>query len=162
MVSGSKFNFHLFRSGNRYLLIGIVLVMVIGSCKPKEDVVLRNIRDIVVDADTEPLLRAQAVLYNPNNIRMKLRKINIDVYVDGKKSGRIDQENKLTIPAQAEFTVPLEVKLNLKELGLLDTLFGMIGGKKMKVQYKGSISITYKGIPIKIPIDYTSEVRIRF
>jgi LEA14-like dessication related protein len=162
MVPGSKFNFHFFRSGNRYLLFGIALVMVIGSCKPKEDVVLRNIRDIVVDADTEPLLRAQAVLYNPNNIRMKLRKINIDVYVDGKKSARIDQENKLTIPAQAEFTVPLEVKLNLKELGLLDTLFGMIGGKKMKVQYKGSISITYQGIPIKIPVDYTSEVRIRF
>lgn len=169
MASGSTFKACLparqaqyLRSGNRFLIFGIALVMLIGSCKPKEDVVLRNIRDIVVDADTEPLLRAQAVLYNPNNIRMKLRKIDIDVFVDGKKSARIDQENKLTIPAQAEFTVPLEVKLNLKELGLLDTLFGMIGGKKMKVQYKGSISITYKSIPIKIPVDYTSEVRIRF
>jgi LEA14-like dessication related protein len=162
MVPRSEFKIKHLRSNNRLLIFGIALTMLIGSCKPKEDVVLRNIRDIVVDADTEPLLRAQAVLYNPNNIRMKLRKINIDVYVDGKKSARIDQENKQTIPAQAEFTVPLEVKLNLKELGLLDTLFGMIGGKKMKVQYKGSISITYKGIPIKVPIDYSNEVRIRF
>jgi len=160
MALGSKFQ-HL-RFGNWFVIFGIALIILSGSCKPKEDVVLRNIRDIVVDADTEPTLRAQAILYNPNNIRMKLRKIDIDVYVDGKKSARIDQEHKLAIPAQAEFTVPLEVKLNLKELGLLDTIFGMIGGKKMKVQYKGSIRITYKGIPVKVPVDYTSEVRIRF
>jgi LEA14-like dessication related protein len=146
----------------RQWVVGLSLLLLIGSCKPKEDVVLRNIRDIVVDANSEPTLRAQAILYNPNNIRMKLRKVNVDVFVNGKLSGRVDQEPKLTIPAQAEFTVPLEVKLNMKELGLLDTILGVIGGKKIKVHYKGSISITYKGIPIKVPVDHSSEVRIRF
>lgn len=140
----------------------ILLVLLVGSCKPKEDVVLRNIKDIVVDANSEPTLKANAILYNPNNIKIKLRKVNVDVYVNGKKSGIVDQELKMMIPAEAEFTVPLEVKLNMKELGLLDTIFGMIGGKKLKIQYKGSISITYKGLPIRIPVDYESEVRLKF
>jgi LEA14-like dessication related protein len=139
----------------------LLLVLLLGSCKPKEDIVLRNIRDIVVDATTEPTLKANAILYNPNNIKIKLRKIAIDVYVNGKKSGRVDQEPKMVIPAVAEFTVPLEVKLNLKELGLMDTIFGIIGGKKLKVEYKGSISVTYKGLPIRIPVNYQSEVRIK-
>ena len=139
----------------------LLLLLLVGSCRPKEDIVLRNIRDIVVDVNTEPVLKAQAILYNPNNIRIKLRKIAIDVYVNGKKSGRVDQEPKMVIPAEAEFTIPLEVKLNMKELGLLDTIFGIIGGKKLKVEYKGSISVTYKGLPIRIPVNYQSEVRIK-
>jgi LEA14-like dessication related protein len=141
------------------LALGLLLALV--SCKPKEDIVLRNVRDIVVDVTTEPTLKAQAILYNPNNIKIKLRKIAIDVYVDGRKSGRVDQEPKLLIPAASEFKVPLEVKLNMKELGLLDTIFGIIGGKKLKVRYKGSISVTYKGLPIRVPVDYESEVRIK-
>ncbi len=142
--------------------LGISLLILIGSCKPKEDIVLRNVRDIIIDANTEPTLKAKAILYNPNNIRIKLRNMAIDVYVNGKKSGRIDQELKMMIPAEAEFIVPLEVKLNMKELGLLDTIFGMIGGKKLKVEYKGSISVTYKGLPIRVPVNHQSEVRFSF
>jgi LEA14-like dessication related protein len=154
MVRDSKFHI-------KYWALGFSLLLLIGSCKPKEDIVLRGVRDIIVDANTEPTLKANAVLYNPNNVKIKLRKIAIDVYVNGKKSGVVDQEPRMTIPAAAEFTVPLEVKLNMKELGLFDTIFGMIGGKKMKVKYKGSISVTYKGLPIRIPVDYESEVRFK-
>lgn len=139
----------------------IAFVLVVG-CKPKEDVVLRQVRDIVVDANTEPTLRANAILYNPNNIKMKLRKIDVKISVNGKNAAHIDQEMKLLVPANDEFTVPLEAKLNIKELGLLDTILGVIGGKKYKIQYKGSISITYKGIPIKVPVDYQTEARLRF
>jgi len=139
----------------------LILLVVTNSCKPKENIVLRNVRDIVIDANTEPTLKAQAILYNPNNIRIKLREVEIDVYVNGKKSGRIDQELKIVIPAEAEFTVPLEVKLNMKEMGLLDTIFGMIGGKKLKVEYKGSIRVTYKGLSIRVPVNHQSEVRFK-
>lgn len=140
----------------------LLMTLLIASCAPKEDIVLRNVRDIVVDATTEPMLKANAILYNPNNVRIKLRSAKIDVYVEGKKSGEIDQEFKMMIPSKAEFTVPLEVKLNMKELGLFDTLFGMIGGKKLKVEYKGSIKVNYKGIPVRVPVDYKSDVRLKF
>jgi LEA14-like dessication related protein len=145
-----------------YSTVCFSVLLLVSSCLPKEEVVLRNVRDIVVDATTEPLLKANAVLYNPNNVRIKLRSAKVDVYVNGKKSGHIDQEFKMMIPAKAEFTVPLEVKLNMKELGFLDTILGAIGGKKMKVEYKGSIKVTYKGVPVRIPVDYQSDVRLKF
>lgn len=158
MVQSFKFQI----SGFQHCLLFVLSVLMTGSCKPKEDVVLKSVRDIVVDANTEPTLKANAILYNPNNIKIKLRKVKVDVYVNEKKTGVVDQELKMTIPATAEFSVPLEVKLNMKELGLLNTIFGMIGGKKLKVQYKGSISVTYKGLPLRIPVDYKSEVRLKF
>ncbi len=145
-----------------YLALGFSLFVFISSCKPKEDIVLRSVKEIVLEAEAEPLLRAKAVLYNPNALRGKLRKIELDVFVNGKKSGRIDQELKITIPAKAEFIIPLEVKLNMKEPGLLDTLLGMMGGRKLKVEYRGSISVTYKGLPIRLPVDHQSDVRLKF
>jgi LEA14-like dessication related protein len=139
----------------------LAALVFIGSCSPKEKVELRKIKDIVVDATAEPMLRANAVLYNPNNLRMTLRKIDMEVFVDGKKAALIDQKLKTRVPAQAEFTVPLELKLNLKELGFFDTVLAVLGGKRMKIRYKGSIRLTYKTVPITIPVDYEDEIRVR-
>ena len=83
-------------------------------------------------------------------------------FVNGKKAASVDQSLKTSIPAQAEFTVPLEVKLAIKELGVMDTIFGMIGGKTFKVHYKGSLKLSYRGVPISVPVDYEDEVRLRF
>lgn len=143
------------------ILLFCLAAMLVG-CGPKEDIEFKYVKDVIVDANTEPLLKGKAVLYNPNRQRMKLRKINVDVYVNDKKTARIDQEPSLTIPAEAEFTVPLEVKLNMKEVGFMDTLLGVMGGKKMKVRYKGTISVTYKGVPVRVPVDYESTVNFRF
>ncbi len=140
------------------MLIALVFLF---SCTPKEKVELRKIKDIVVDATTEPMLRANAVLYNPNKISMTLRNIDMEVFVDGKKAALINQQLKAKVPAQAEFTVPLEVKLNLKELGIFDTLLAVLGGKKMKIRYKGFIRFIYKTVPVTIPVDYQEEIRVR-
>ena len=144
------------------ILIACLTGLLLQSCGPKEDIEFKYVKDVIVDGNTEPTLRGKAVLYNPNKQRMKLRKINVDVYVNDKKTARIDQEPSLQIPSEAEFTVPLEVKLNMKELGFMDTLFGMLGGKKTKIRYKGTISVTYKGIPVRVPVDYESNVNFRF
>ncbi|HEX5168836.1 MAG TPA: LEA type 2 family protein [Cyclobacteriaceae bacterium] len=131
------------------------------SCVPKEEIVLRQIKDVVVDASSEPKLKADAIFYNPNKMKMKLKKIKVDIFVDGKKSGEVDQDLKTLIPAQGEFTVPLEVRLALKELGLLDTIFGMIGGKTFEVHYKGYLKLNYNGVPVRVPVDYKDKVKIR-
>ena len=144
-----------------HLFLTFLLSVVLFSCAPKERIVLKRIKDVVADASAEPKLRGEAIFYNPNNMRMKLRKIKIDVYIDGKKAAEVDQELRSLIPAKSEFSIPIEVKLAIKELGLLDTLFGMIGGKKMEIHYKGSLRLNYKGIPINVPVDYKDEVRIR-
>lgn len=147
---------------HRGLSPGILTALLfVTCCAPKEKVELRRINDIVVDASADPLLKANAVLYNPNNIRMTLRKIDMEVFVDGKKAALINQILKTKVPARAEFTVPLKVKLNLKELGLFDTILAVLGGEKIKIRYKGSIRFTYKGMPVTIPVDYQDEIRVR-
>ncbi len=140
----------------------LALLSVTGCRKPDQEIVLRKIRDVVVDATSDPMLKANAIFYNPNSVRGRLKKIDVEIFVNGKKAASVDQSLKTSIPAQSEFTVPLEVKLALKELGVMDTIFGMIGGKKFKIRYKGSLRLSYRGLPINVPVDYEDEVRLSF
>jgi len=145
------------------LLILLTVMLLAGGCqKPEEDIVLRQIRDVLVDASSEPMLKANAIFYNPNDMRGRLKKIDVEIFVNGKKAATVDQTLKTSIPAQAEFTVPLEVKLAIKEMGVMDTIFGMIGGKTFKIHYKGSLKLSYRGIPINVPVDYKDDVKFRF
>lgn len=143
-------------------LIGIVFVILTACERPNERIVLRNIRDVVVDASTEPTLKANAVFFNPNDMRGRLKKIDIVIYVNGKRAAHVDQRLRTVIPAKGEFKVPLEVKLSIKELGFMDTLLGVLGGKKFEVRYEGKLKMSYKGIPFSVPVNYKDEVRIRF
>lgn len=145
-------------------MVAVFLLMsVLSACeKPDQEIQLRDIRDVVVDANTDPTLRANAVFYNPNNLRGKLRKIDVVVYVNGKRAAHVDQRLHTPIPARGEFQVPLEVKLSIKELGFMDTLLGVLGGKKFDVRYEGRLKLSYKGVPFSVPINYHDEIRVRF
>ena len=141
----------------------VVMSLLLTACsKPDQDIVLRHIKDVVVDATSDPMLRANAVFFNPNKVKGKLKRINVEIFVNGKRAASVDQSLRTSIPAQGEFTVPLEVKLAIKELGVMDTIFGMIGGKTFNIHYKGSLRLSYRGLPIKVPVDYKDDVKLRF
>ena len=140
----------------------LVLLSFTTACVPKEDVVLRAIKNenFVTDENGQQMLKADVIFYNPNNVRMKLREINVEVFVNGKKSAYADQKFNSLIKPKSEFTVPLEVKLNLKELGLLDTILSFLGGKKYEIHFKGYLKIKLHGFTFKVPVDQKEQLSI--
>jgi LEA14-like dessication related protein len=133
------------------------------SCVPKEEVVFKGVKNISVEMgeQNEPLLKADALFYNPNKERMKLKEIYVDVMVDGKPSAQVRQKLKLSIPAESDFSVPVAAQLSLKELGFLDTIVNLLGGKKYQIQYTGYVRIAVHGVTIKVPFTYQEELRLR-
>jgi hypothetical protein len=53
-------------------------------------------------------------------------------------------------------------QLSLKEIGLLDTIVNLLGGKKYNIQYAGYVRIAVHGVTIKVPFTYQEELRLRF
>ena len=82
------------------------------------------------------------------------------MFVDGKKAARVDQRLNALIKANSEFTVPLEVQLNLKEVGLLDTILSLFGGKKYDIQFVGSMKVTVNGFPVKVPVNHKDLLKL--
>ena len=140
------------------------VLMATFSCVPKEEVVFKGVKNISIETDqqNEPILQAEALFYNPNKVQMKLKEIYVDVLVNGKPSAQVRQNLKLSIPAESDFSVPVAAQLSLKELGLLDTIVNLLGGKKYDIQYAGFVRIAVHGVTIKVPFTYQEELRLRF
>ncbi|MDZ7647019.1 MAG: hypothetical protein U5K54_07470 [Cytophagales bacterium] len=65
-----------FFKGFYLVLYLIILNAFLFSCTPKEEIVFKGVRNIVVQMDEtkqEPLLTGEAFFYNPNNTKMKLK-----------------------------------------------------------------------------------------
>ncbi len=151
-------------SFKKIFLISLVWLVGLYGCGPKEDIVFKGVDNVEVNPDEngEPVLIGQAFFYNPNKTRMKLKEIHVDVLVNGKLSAKVRQDLALVIPTQSDFAVPLVAQLSLKELGLLDTIMNLLGGKKYEVQYIGFVRVAVHGITVKVPVKYTEEMRFKF
>ncbi|MBX2913919.1 MAG: LEA type 2 family protein [Cyclobacteriaceae bacterium] len=141
----------------------VMLFLVVQACAPKEDIVFKGIKNVEVQvgSNNNPQLLAKAFFHNPNSMGMKLKEIHVDVLVDGKLSAEVRQKMKLKIAPRSDFMVPLEATLSLKELGLLDTIKNLLGGKKYEVQYIGFVRVAVHGITLKVPVKHREEMRIR-
>jgi LEA14-like dessication related protein len=146
-------------SSSAFILLFIGFVF---GCAPKDPVVFKGVKNIQVNAGDKdgPRLDADVYFYNPNKVKSKLKEISIDILVDGKKSGHVRQELKLPIPAQSDFFVPVEAHISLKEIGLLDTVLGLFGGKKYDVVFTGYLKISVHGVTVKVPVQQKQEVKL--
>ncbi len=147
----------------RALSVFFLLALLTICCVPREQVILKAVENVelIPGSGEDLMLKAEARFYNPNKARLKLKNIQIDVWVDGKQSARIDQRLNTLIKARSEFTIPLEVKVSLKEIGLMDALMGLLGGKKFEIHYVGNVKLAAHGIPVTVPVDHKKRVRLR-
>lgn len=143
----------------------LIIVLFTYSCKDAGQAPefrrVANVKVAKVNAK-EALLNGDAFFFNPNKAKMLLKKVEIDVFMEGKKIGVINQALKTKIPAQAEFKIPVDATFNVSDIGLLNGLMSMLGGKKMKVRYVGKVKLRIHGIPVAVPVDYEDEIRLKF
>lgn len=143
------------------LLSALVIFSAVWSCAPKEPVVFKEVKNIAVDlSDGKPVLRGDVFLYNPNRMKMKLKEINVLVTVDGNPSAEVKHRLDVAVPARADFSVPLVAQLTLKQSGLLDTVVGLLGGRKYEVVFTGYLRIAVHGVTIKVPIAQKQELKL--
>jgi len=149
---------------NKKLLHALTVVFLLSmfSCAPKEPIEFKGVKNITVDINSEgkPILKGDVFLHNPNKTKMKLKSVDVNVLVDGEKSAEVKQQLDLPVPAQADFSVPIEATLALKNGGLLNTVFGLLGGKKYQVVFSGKIKIAVHGISINVPVNQKQEIKL--
>ena len=97
------------------------LAFLVWSCVPKEQVVFRSVNNLTLDVGLggNPVLKGDAIFFNPNKLKATLKEIKVEVLVDGKKAALVDQQMELLVRGNSDFTVPLEAKLDIKEFGLI-------------------------------------------
>lgn len=146
----------------RYSIILFIIILVTSCKRPDQEPQFLRIDNIEVIEikNQEALLNADAYFYNPNDVKMKLKKVEVDVIVEDKKVGKINHKLKTKIPARSEFKIPLDATFNLGEIGLLNSIISILNGKKVKVHYSGYITVSIHGFSSRVPVEFDDEVRI--
>lgn len=149
---------------NKYLniLSLIVALLLVGCIMPQEPPVFKNISTIKTKklSGTNLNLTGIAIFHNPNKMGLTLKGVEIDVIIEGKKIGHISQHEKIKIAPNADFSVPLNAEIDLKKVGLVNGIFGMLTGKRMQAEFIGYIRIVKNGVIMRVPISHKEMLKL--
>jgi len=120
----------------------------------------RNVRLKKVTA-TDVVIELDLTIDNPSVFNATIYKIDINVFANGVKATNILNEVQVAIMPNAKIGVPLKMSFNPKDLGqnvgvLFSTGFNI---DNVVLTFRGVLKISKNGIPLTIPILYTSTYK---
>lgn len=133
-----------------------VFVTYMTGCREPQDVVFRSIRNISVEklGFNSSTLNADLVYYNPNNFSLELNRTDLAIYVDSSLLGHSSQDFQIKVPKRDEFTFPLKVDLDMKNL--LKNGLAVLFNKEIKLRLLGKVRVGKAGVFKTFPVDYTT------
>ncbi len=144
------------------------VILLLASCEAPQSVEFKNINNVKIKSFNlkgNVKLTADAHFFNPNAIGVNVTGADFDVFVDDKNVGKINQQDvKVSVPANADFTVPITASIPLTKVvedagGLLDRLFKK---KEVNLKMDGYIWVSIAGAQAKVPFTYedTQELKL--
>ncbi|MEQ9442351.1 MAG: LEA type 2 family protein [Cyclobacteriaceae bacterium] len=151
------------RVWNRWIWVLGLWVMAV-ACKAPEAPDFQGIRNMKVDVEglSGARINGDAVFFNPNDRKITLKNVDVEISVEGKKVKDIAREFDIIAEPNSEVTVPIDVTLTLQDLNmnLLSTAMSMLNGEEKKVRYKGKARVKMYGFSFNVPFDYEDDVTI--
>jgi len=140
------------------LLFAVIFVFLTG-CREPQDLQFRSVKNLSVDdlGFNQSTLNAELVYYNPNNFGLELKRTDLAIYVDSTLLGHSVQDFQVKIPKREEFTLPLKINLDMKNL-LKNSLF-MLLNKEISLHLVGKVKVGKAGVFKSFPIDYRTVQR---
>jgi LEA14-like dessication related protein len=97
-------------------------------------------------------VRMDIYYYNPNNYGLQLKRADLDIYLDNNLAGHATQEYLITIPKRAEFAIPVQIDVDMKNI--LKNAFTTILTRQMLVKVTGTVKVGKANIFITFPVYY--------
>lgn len=145
---------------NKYIII-LLAAATISSCHAPRDLAYVGIENFGMKHASlkTTTLSMDVELYNPNHYKMKLKKADLDVYVNNNRLGKVNIKGKMTVPRQDTFALPVMLDVDLANA--LPNMLQLAFKSEVEVALKGSVKAGRHGIFITIPVNYTGKQDIR-
>lgn len=143
----------------RLSLLAVVLTtaLLLSSCREPQDLEFRDFKNLKVEnlGFSSAALLVDLVYYNPNNFGLELNRTELDIFVDSNYLGHSRQDVQVQIPSRKEFTIPLKVDLDMKNL--LKNGLNAFLNKEVDVRVLGKVKVGKAGIFKNFNVDYTTR-----
>ena len=142
-----------------YPLILSFSIFLIISCQAPKELVYRDFKNLKVGklGFGFSTLNLDLIYYNPNNFGLQLRNTDLDIFVDGNYLGHSSQDLQINIPRLAEFTLPLQIEVDMKNA--LKNALPTLLGKEVVVKVTGKVKLGKANVYKSFTVDYESIQR---
>ncbi|KXK42277.1 MAG: Water Stress and Hypersensitive response domain-containing protein [Bacteroidetes bacterium OLB11] len=105
-------------------------------------------------------LRVDLGFYNPNDFALDIKGTDLSVYINDRFIAFAEQPTKTKIPKKSDFIFPVTTHFN--PIDVLGVAFKNILSKSVKISVQGSAKVGKGGVYIRIPINYSDNVPVKF
>jgi len=142
----------------------VALLAVATACQTPVAPDFEGIQNFKVDVKglSKAQVNGDAVFFNPNKQKIKIRQVDVSIFVEGQKVKDISREFDIIAQPNSKFVIPIDVSLALGELNLnlLSTALSMLNGSRKKMRYEGYARVTVNGLPFRVPFKHEEEVKL--
>lgn len=143
----------------RYSTLLICLIILTTSCQEPKELVYRDFKNLSIEklGFAGSTLKLELIYYNPNNFGLQLRYTDLDIYIDNNYLGHSSQDYQISIPRLAEFTLPLQIELDMQNL--LKNALPTFLGKEVSVKITGKVKLGKANVYKTFPVNYEGRQR---
>ena len=98
------------------LVFLLLLLLAMSSCCEPKELEYRTFKNLSSEklGFATSTFKLDLVYYNPNNFGLQLKRTDLDIYVDSNYLGHTAQDYQITIPRRGEFTIPIQIEVDMK------------------------------------------------
>jgi LEA14-like dessication related protein len=137
-----------------YLLFFLLAPFLLVSCGPPKALEYRDFKNFSIDklGFSSSTAKMELVYFNPNNYGLQLKRTDLDIYIDNVYLGQTTQEYQITIPKKEEFSIPIQLSVDMRNL--LKNSLHLAAKKQVMVKLTGSIKVGKANVFISFPVQY--------
>ncbi len=138
------------------LILLTSMIVLMSACHAPKDLVFKEFKNLSIDqlSFSGAALKVDLIYYNPNNFGLQLNRADLDLFLDSTYLGHSTQDIQVAIPKLDNFTIPL--KLNLDVKNLLKNGLNSFFNRNVSVHVLGSVKLGKAGVYKSFPVDYTT------
>ena len=139
-----------------YLLSLIMAIGFMTSCRTPKDLVYRNFKNLSIAklGFASSTIKVDLICYNPNNFGLQLKTTDLDIWINNNYLGHTAQDYQVSIAKRQEFTLPVQINVDMKNM-FLNTINTLLG-KEVKVKVTGQVKVGMANIFKTFPVSYES------
>ena len=142
-----------------YQSIILIFSFLLSSCQAPKELVYRDFKNLKVEklGFGSSTLKLDVIYYNPNNFGLQLKYADLDIFIDSNYLGHSSQDYQITIARLAEFTLPLQIDIDMQNL--LKNALPTFLGKEVTVKITGKVKLGKANVYKTFPVNYESKQR---
>ena len=100
------------------LLIFFLLTNLLISCSVPKELEYRAFKNLTIEkmGFSFSAIKMDLIYYNPNNFGLELNRMDLDIFINNNYVGKTSQDYQISIPRREEFSIPIKIDVDMKNL----------------------------------------------